>query len=388
MDSIKIYVEEFIGLLGVTGHMVPVLRHVLLVIVAVGLAAVAGLLCRKLVVPVVMKVTSRTAAKWDDVLLNRKVLVSASHIVPAVVIWQLLPLVFYQYPVVREWLARATAIYITVMSVRLAVVFINSFNDLEPDESSTRQQYLRTFFGVLKIVMIFIAAIVVIAIVMGKNPMALFAGLGATSAILMLVFKDTIEGLVAGIRLTSNEMVQKGDWITVDKAGANGVVESISLTTVKVRNFDNTIVTVTPQMLVNDSFQNWKGMQESEGRRVCRKIFFDFRSVGRMDEAMRQRLMGGKLFGEKELEGEHVNMELFRLYVERYLENHDDVNADMTCMVRHLEATQGGLPLEFYFFLKHKEWVTYEHQLAGIMEWIYAVTAEFGLVIYQQYPEQ
>ena len=218
--------------------------------------------------------------------------------------------------------------------------------------------------------------------------MTLFAGLGATSAILMLVFKDTISGLVAGIQLTSNDMVHKGDWITVPSANLNGVVEEISLTTVKVRNFDNTIVTVTPQTLVEDSFQNWIGMQQSEGRRVKRVVYYDFRSVCMIDETLRKQLVEKEYFKPEEVEGSIVNMALYRRFIERFLSRNAYVNQQLTFLVCQKEGTNAGLPLEFYFFLKDKEWINYEHQLAEIMEYIYAVTPDFGLKIYQQTPMQ
>ena len=153
-------------------------------------------------------------------------------------------------------------------------------------------------------------------------------------------------------------------------------------------NFENTIITVTPQTLVEDSFQNWIGMQESDGRRVKRIVYFDFRSVKVADPTLKKHLVDHKYFQEKDLEGELINMSLFRTYVEQYLTRRDDVNQQMTLMVRQLEATTTGLPLEFYFFLKDKAWVEYEHHLADIMERIYAIAPEFGLTIYQQYPEQ
>ena len=270
MDTIKIYVEELIRLCGISGSAVPIVRHALLVLVAVLLAWMAGVLCRRIFVPLIHKLTSRTNNQWDEVLLNDNVLVTACRIIPAIVIWQLLPLVFYQYPAVREVLTRFTAIYIVVMSVRLFITFLTSVTQLELSRSSSVRQYINTFCGVIKILVIFLAVIIVVAILFDKNPMSLIAGLGATSAILMLVFKDTIEGLVAGIRLTSNDMVKKGDWITVPSTPADGIVEEISLTTVKVRNFDNTTVTVPPLTLVNGSFQNWRSMQRGAGRRVKR----------------------------------------------------------------------------------------------------------------------
>lgn len=388
MENIKIFVEQLISLTGLTGNAVPVLRHVLLVLIAILLASLAGLLCRKIIVPIVRRLTSHTDARWDDVLLGDKVLISACQIVPAIVIWQLLPLVFYQYPVVRELLTRLTAIYITVMTVKLVLVFISAVKQLEGEERSARQQYLYSFMGVVRIVILFVAAIVVIAIVLDRDPMKLFAGLGATSAVLMLVFQDTIKGLVAGIRLTSNDMLHKGDWITVPKASANGIVEDMSLTTVKIRNFDNTMVTVTPQSLVDDSFQNWNGMQQGDGRRVNRMVYYDFRSIRIVDEQLRKQLIAKKYFKADEIKTGMVNMTLFRQYLAGWLSRHPLVNPDMTLMVRQMEPTPEGLPVEFYFFLKEKEWVAYENQMAEMMEHIYAVTPDFGLQIYQKFPHQ
>ena len=388
METIRIWVEEMIGMTGLTGDVVPFVRHVVLALVAILLATLAGLVCRKLLVPVVRKLTARTEARWDDVLFNERVLVSACHIVPAIVVWQLLPLVFYQFPTVRELVTRATAIYITVMAVRTSFVFINSFRDLDEGRRSSRKQYFYSFMGVLKILMALIATIIVVSILIDRDPIKLFAGLGATSAVLMLVFQDTIKGLVAGIRLTSNDMLHVGDWITVQKAGANGIVEEMTLTTVKIRNFDNTIITVTPQTLVDDSFQNWIGMQQSEGRRVNRRVYYDFRGIRLIDANLRSQLVEKGYFKETDIKEGDVNMTLYRRYLEHYLKAHPLVNADMTLMVRQLEATQSGLPVEFYFFLKEKTWVEYERQLAEILDYIYAITPDFGLLVYEQYPEQ
>lgn len=250
------------------------------------------------------------------------------------------------------------------------------------------QQYFKSFRGVLKIVIFFLGAIVAIALLIGRSPMTLIAGLGATSAVLMLVFKDTISGLVAGIQLTSNDMVRKGDWITVPNSAVDGVVEEITLTTVKVRNFDHTIVTVTPQTLVSDSFQNWMGMQKSDGRRVKRKVFYDFRHIKLTTDDLKKQLIEKGYFRASELQGELVNMALYRRYVERMLAQDARVNHHLSCLVRQLEATSNGLPLEFYFFLSDKEWVAYEHQVADLMEKIYALAADFDVLIYQATPQQ
>ncbi len=380
---------------GVTGEAVTMLSHALLTVTAILLAILSDFLCRKILVPLILKITGKTEVTWDDVLLNRKVLTSACHIVPAVVIWSLMPLVYLEYPILNVVLERATGIYIVINSVRTALVFIGSFKGLEETgkRRSSAQQYFHTFCGVLRVLMLFVAGVVIVAIILGKDPMTLFAGLGATSAVLMLVFKDTILGLAAGIRLTSNDMLHKGDWITVKSVDANGIVEEMSLTTVKVRNFDNTIVTISPATLVNGSFQNWIGMQKSGGRRVQRKVYFDFRSIRLVSEELKEHLLKEHFakesdFKEKAALQRPTNLQLYRQYMEKYLRERPEVNADLTLMVRQLEATQCGLPMEFYFFVKDKTWVNYEHILADIMEHAYALAGEFGLTIYQQYPEQ
>ena len=389
LDTVRDMVEQLISLTGMQGNAVHIVRHVLMALVAVFLAWLAELLCRRVLLPAVLRFTAHTQAQWDDVLFSREVLISACRIVPAIVIWLLLPLVFYQYHMVEELMSRATAVYIVVMTVRLVLAFISAFRSIEtkPGRSSTRQ-YLHSLCGVLKIVAVFIGTVVTVAIILGRSPLSLLAGLGATSAVMMLVFKDTITGLVAGVRLTSNDMLHKGDWIQFDKAGVNGVVEEMSLTTVKVRNFDNTIVTVSPTTLVSDSFQNWKGMQESDGRRVKRMVFFDFHSIRIADDTLKQHLISRGFFTAKQLEGQQINSTLFRRYVEQWLSTLNTVNTNMTFMVRQLEATSTGLPIEFYFFLKEKSWVQYEHQLADIMDAIYALAPEFGMKLYQQYPDQ
>ena len=434
MEEIRLWAESLMQSLGVSTTGAVYVTDAILVALTLLLSWIAFTVCHRLVVPITVKITEKTDMKWDDVLLNEHTLRKACLIVPAIVVWMFIPHIFFRSPEIEEILERLTAIYITLTSTKLALEVVNSLKLLDVDERSAHHQYLHTFCGVLKIVVWFLSVIVIVSIVINRNPLTLLAGLGATSAILMLVFKDTISGLVAGIRLTSNEMLHKGDWITVEKAGINGTVEEITLTTVKVRNFDNTIMTITPQTLVDDSFQNWKPMQEGDGRRVMRRIYFDFRSIRRLDEQTRQALISRGYFPAEELSPSlspearptcnearptcneatvpgdfvarpsspaarpsspaaspsspatspaEVNLTLFRRWADRFLSSHPLVNPEMTYMVRQLEATQKGLPIEFYFFLKQKEWKTYENQKDEILEQIYAAIPDFGLRIYQ-----
>lgn len=386
MDQITKYIEELLAYTTLSGGWLSFVTMFALCAVTALVAWLVYMLCIKVVTPLLVRITKHTDMIWDDYLLNPQVLHSACHVVPAIVVWQMLPPLFIANHVIQTLASKATAIYITITVMRLAITFIGSFKlfDSEKDHRTAAQQYFHSFCGVLKIVVLFLGIIVIVAIVIDRSPLRLLAGLGATSAVLMLVFKDSITGLVAGIRLTSNNMVSKGDWITVDKLGANGVVEDITLSTVKVRNFDNTIVTLPPQKLIEDSFQNWQGMQQSGGRRVTRMIYIDFHSIGIADDNLKQRLVERKLINKADMHTNVVNLTLFRNYIEWWIYNNKEVNTDLTFMVRQLQPTNTGLPIEVYFFLKNKEWKTYEHNLAEIMERIYAFAPEFGLKIYQR----
>ena len=365
MEKIQIFIEQMLDAIGITGDAVGIISHVILVIIAILLAAVSGILCRRLIVPLLTRLTAKTEARWDNIIFSEKVLLSACSIVPAIIVWQLLPWTFFDFPTVREMLTRLTAIYITVMSVRTVIEFIDSFKLLEGEKRTARQQYLYSICGVLKIIMIFIAVIVVVAIAINKDPSTLFAGLGAASAILMLAFQDTIKGLVAGIRLTNNDMLHIGDWITVPSAGANGRVEEITLTMVKVRNFDNTIVTLSPQALVDGSFQNWLGMEQGQGRKQTRKVYFDFRSLA-VDDS-----------GE-------ANITRFRRDMEQWLRDNPKVIGEKNPLVKLSDNPQAsGCGVEFIFWLKGKDIVTFEHDTSDIMEYIYAKPNPYGLQIYQ-----
>ena len=382
IEDIRLWTEQTALSMGATETSSVYLTDAMLVIFTLLLSWLSFVVCHRLVVPITVKITSKTDVEWDDVLLNERTLRKACLIVPAIVVSMFIPNIFVRMPDMMELLERLTGIYITVMSTRLAIEVINSLKMLDSDVQSAHHQYLHTFCGVLKIVVVFLSVIVIVSIVINRNPLTLLAGLGATSAILMLVFKDTISGLVAGVRLTSNDMLHKGDWITVEKAGVNGTVEEITLTTVKVRNFDNTIVTITPQTLVDDSFQNWKPMQEGDGRRVMRRIYIDFRSIRLVTPEIRQNLIS-RHYLPQEGTTTDVNLTLFRHWADSYLASHPLVNSDMTHMVRQLEATQQGLPVEFYFFLKEKEWKTWENQKDEILERLYAAMQDFDLSIYQ-----
>ena len=386
MNEITQYIEQLLASTSLTGGWLSFVTLSLLCACVALIAWLVYMLCIKVLSPLATRIISHTDVVWDDYLLNPQTIRAACNIVPAIIVWMLMPPLFFEHPIIQSLILKATAIYITIASMRLVTTFIGSFKlfDSDNDKRTATQQYLHSFCGVLKIIVLFLGVIIIISIIIDRSPLTLLAGLGATSAVLMLVFKDTITGLVAGIRLTSNNMVRKGDWITVSKTGANGTVEDITLSTVKVRNFDNTIVTVPPQKLIEDSFQNWHGMEESSGRRVTRAIYIDFRSITIASDELKKTLAAEGLMKMEEMNGDVINLTLFRRYMERWLELRDDVVTNATFLMRQLDPTENGLPIEIYFFLKQKEWKAYEHHLAEIMEWMYALVPKFGLKIYQR----
>lgn len=388
MEIIISFIDQILQTLGLEGSTIAIVRHTSMVIVAFLLAWLSGVFCRRIIVPLVIKLTSKTNTEWDSVMFDRQVLRTAANIVPAIVMWELLPKVFFLYPFVEEILTRLTAVYICINTTRLVLQLVDRLRFLDKRTGSSTSQYFKSFLGILKIIVLFITVIIVVSILFDKNPMTLLAGLGATSAVLMLVFKDTIEGLVAGIRLTSNEMVHVGDWITVPNTPVDGNVVDITLTTVKVRQFDNTYTTVSPLTLVNGSFKNWKGMQESGMRQVAKKIYFDARSFKLIDDKMREDLIVRNIVTEEQIKDEDVNIGLFRHYMEDYLRKRKDINSNMMIMVRQLEATQSGIPIELYFFINTTEWLNYEQIVSDVLEHVYASANEFGLQLYQMFPKQ
>lgn len=386
MKEIQNYIELFLQWCGMGDKLLHLSALALLAAVSVLLAWLSDLICRRILLPLVHKVVRKTKNKHDDVLFSDKVVSTACHIVPAIVVWGLLPRVFEDYTLMCEVVGRLTAIYITFMAVRLCLTFLSALSSLRFTSNVSTLQYVKSFCGVLRIVVVFFGCIIAVGIILNRDPLTLLAGLGAASAVLMLVFKDTIAGLVAGVRLTSADMLHPGDWITVPSAEANGTVMEVSLTTVKVRNFDNTITTISPTSLVNGSFQNWSYMQGGEvaGRRVAKVIIFDTRSLRRVTPQMRRELCEKGYFQPEELEGDFMNLQLFRAYVEGWLRKRDEVVNDGSCeiMVRDMESSEVGLPVQFYFFLKRKKWRLYEHDSSLLMEWIFSFIPDFHLAVY------
>lgn len=345
---------------------------------------VADAVCRRLVLPLVKRLTRATRAAWDDILLSDTLLKDVSRLVPPILIAVLMPLAFSHGHPTLDLLLKVNLIYLIAIIAKLLCTFLSALYDLSSHQDRLKNHPLKGVYQMLKIVIICVALIIVVSILIDKNPSYILTALGASAAVLMLVFKDSIMGLVAGVQLSANDMLRPGDWITMPKYGADGDVMEVTLTTVKVQNWDKTITTIPPYALVSDSFQNWRGMKESGGRRVKRSIYIDMRSISFCsEEQMAEFERRGWLDGIEREDKFVVNLHVFRNYLEEYLQHHPRVNSGMTIMVRQLQSTAQGLPLELYFFSDGTEWVPYEHLQSEIFEHVFAVMPTFGLRVFQ-----
>lgn len=347
------------------------------------LAFVIDRICRKAVVPTIRKITSKTEFMWDDYLLNDKVLNDFCMLIAPVVVYFLITLAL-PADLVLDFLLKFCRIYIIVVFMKLLCSIITAMYTLSSEHDKMKNHSMKGFYQMLKLVVICIGTIVIISNLVGKNPGVILTGLGAGTAILMLVFQDTIKGFVAGIQLIANDMLRPGDWICAPKYGADGDVLEVTLTTVKVQNWDKTIVTVPPYALVNDSFQNWRGMFDHGGRRVKRSINIDMNTVRfctkeEMEAYRKQPWMEGF----EETGNAEVNLYIFRHYVDHYLRHHPKVNPEMTLLVRQLQPSAQGLPVELYFFSADTRWIKYEQIQAEVFDHVLAVLHTFGLKVFQ-----
>ena len=347
-------------------------------------AFIAYIISHKIVIVAVRRIVSHTSVKWDDVLFNNRLLTSACHLVPPIIVYMLMPWVLKDYEPIMMVAQKVLLIYIVVVSVRVANVFFSSIYLASHYSDSLKGHSLKGLTQMLKILSICVGLIIIVSLLIDKNPVYILSGLGASAAVLMLVFKDTIVGLVAGVQLSANDMLRPGDWIEAPKHGVNGIVEDVSLTTVKVRNWDMTIVTVPPYSLVSDSFQNWRGMHDRGGRRVKRAINIDLNTVRFMDDDELNAMKSEKWMENYASPSQPVvNLHLFRYYVEQYIANHPNVNHEMMSMVRQLQSTNYGVPIELYFFTITTRWVEYEGIQAEVFDHVFAVAPRFGLRVFQ-----
>ena len=426
MRNIYIFLLEYLRELPGMGFMAKPLAAFVCIILIVFIAWIAHFLTRQIILRIVHRIAKRTKTTWDDILVKNKVFRGLAHLVPAFILFYTADFSFPElhqelseldvstletlsqdyYFSLAGFIAGVARIYFIIIIVYVANSVLNAAMEIYNTTTYSHHRPIKGYVQVVKIIVYFMAGIMMIAALLGKDPTVLLAGLGALAAVLILVFKDTILGFVASIQLSANEMVNIGDWIQMKNYHADGTVTDITLNTVKVQNWDKTIATIPTYALVSDSFNNWKGMEESGGRRIKRAISLDMSSIKFCDSAMLNRFekfdlirdyvlqkekelkeynQGKNISDEDFISGRHqTNVGIFRRYLEVYLRQHPMINLEMTFLVRQLHPTGKGLPIEIYVFSKDQAWANYETIQADIFDHIFAVIPEFELKVFQE----
>ncbi len=366
----------------------------------------AYLVTRRVLLRMIRVVTKRTVWTWDDTLEEHGVFDRLAQMVPTLVVQFGITLV-PDVPDNIDRLIGNVALALTVLFALLAVsAVLNALEALYQSSPAGKYRSIKGYVQLIKIFLFVIGAIVIIASLINRSPLLLLSGLGAVSAVLLLVFKDTILSLVASVQLTSNDMLRVGDWISMPSANADGDVIDVALHTVKVQNWDKTISTIPTWRLISDSFQNWRGMQDSGGRRIKRALNLDTTRVGYLDTDMLARLSESRLLDDY-LARKHADVEkwnsglgesgqipinqrrltnlgTFRAYAQAYIEAHPDIHKGMTRMVRVLDPTPQGIPVQIYCFTNTVVWVDFERIQGDLFDHLITILPEFGLALYQQ----
>jgi len=380
----------------------PLSTGILLTFIAL-FSLVVSFISKKVVLRVLSHFIKKNKFKWDKIMLERKVFHKLSHIVPAIIIYTSATAFSDQ---MRIMLQRFSTAYVILVGISVVDAFLNSVNDIYSNYEVARNKPIKGYLQVTKIFVYIIGGIIIIASIIGQSPLLILSSIGALTAVLLLVFRDSLLGLVAGIQLSSNDMIRLGDWIEMPKYGANGDVIDVSLNTVKVENFDKTITTIPTYALVSDSFKNWRGMSQSGGRRIDRSVYIDTTSITfctneMLEEFAKIHYLTDYLQNKKKeialynleneidtsnlVNGRHLtNIGVFRVYLQSYLKNHPSIHKDMIQMVRQLPPNELGIPLGIYVFTNDTAWENYETIQSDIFDHILAVVPQFGLRVFQK----
>ncbi|MDX8341187.1 mechanosensitive ion channel [Draconibacterium sp. IB214405] len=426
MNIIYSYLLEHLRSLGLTEFLVKPTAAFTCILLIVFVAWFAHFVTRKIFLKIVQRIAARTKTEWDDILVRNKVFMGLAHLVPAFILFytadfsypnihtevsELDPEVYKTLSQDYYWglatvLLKMSRLYFTVIIVYVTNAILNAGLEIYNTTEYAHHRSIKGYVQLVKIFVFFMAGILVISVLLEKDPTVLLAGLGAMAAVLLLVFRDTILGFVASIQLSANDMVKIGDWIQMDSHRADGTVIDITLNTVKVQNWDKTITTIPTYALVSESFYNWKGMEESGGRRIKRSVAIDTNTIKFCDAAMLERFekfdlirgyvrekeqelkeynKGKNLTDEDFISGRHqTNVGIFRKYLEVYLRQHPKIKQDLTFLVRQLAPVGKGLPIEIYVFSNDQAWANYEAIQADIFDHIFAVIPEFELRVFQE----
>lgn len=402
---IQEWLETWLTNHGSSQAQASVLVHIVLCLLLLLVCWISHVVTRKLLLAFLTEAVKRSKTRWDDMLMEQRFFRTLAHLTPAVVLYVLSPVAFYKLDTLTQVVRTCAIVYITIVCLLAINAFFNAALAIYAQYDVSRRVPLKGFFQVAKIVVFGVGAIYVVSILVDKSPTLILSGLGAITAVLILIFKDVILGFVAGIQLSANDMVAVGDWISMPKYGADGDVIDVALTTVKVRNWDKTITTIPTYALISDSFKNWRGMTESGGRRIARSISIDMQSVQFCSEEMIDQFSKIEFLKDyieskkKELKKYNedlgiddsvmvngrrmTNLGTFRAYLVQYLRHHPMIHQKMTFLVRHLQPTETGIPIQVYVFSKDQVWAHYEAIQADIFDHLLAVVPYFGLRVFQ-----
>ncbi|HHT64689.1 MAG: mechanosensitive ion channel family protein [Caldicoprobacterales bacterium] len=394
-------IQQFLSDSGFSESWAPALANITTALLIVLACAVSWILVKLILTKVISVYIRRSKSKWDDILLERHLFSRTANLAPAVILYLSAP----AFSTMQIWVQRAASSYITLITLLIVFSLMDGFEGLYRTFEVSREKPIKGILQVLKIIFSLIAVIIIVSILLDRSPWVLLSGIGVFSAVLMLVFQNSILGFAAGIQLSGNDMVRVGDWIEMPKYNADGDVIDITLHTVKVQNWDRTITMIPSHAMISDSFKNWRGMTESGGRRIKRAVYIDMNSIQFCTEEMLQRYEQYHYLTDyiksRRREIEEYNRELgvdpgqlvngrrmtnigtFRAYVQAYLENLPTLNKDMAMMVRQLAPTEYGLPIEIYCFTASTRWSEYEAVQADIFDHILAVIPQFDLRIFQ-----
>jgi miniconductance mechanosensitive channel len=383
-------------------------KEVMFGIVILGLLLVCWLvdfLVKKILNNIIKPIVQKSKTKWDDVLLENRVFKNAAHIPTAIVLEGLVPIVFSGYPAWIDAGIKISVLYFAVAIMGVLVALLHSLEHFLENQSAFKDKPIESYLQLGRLLVYLLGGIYLVSLLFDQSPWKIFSALGAMSVVLILVFRDTILGFVASIQMSANNMVKMGDWVEFPKYGADGNVIEIKLQTVKIRNWDKTITTVPTYAFVSEAFKNWRGMEESGGRRIKRSIIIDMTTIRFCDEELLDRWSNIKLLrpyleSKRKEVAEHnqkedadlnvlangrrlTNIGTFRAYIEAYLNNKDVIHKDLTFLVRQLQSTEKGLPIEIYVFSKEQRWAYYEAIQADIFDHLFAIASEFDLSVFQ-----
>ncbi len=391
-----IIIKNLLADLGLQAATISWLSTVIMVFIVGILAWLADIFVKAITLKVVTVWVKRSKSPYDDKFLETKVFHRLSHLVPALVIYYMASWALKNNVYWLVFVHKTAAVYMVVMSVFVVNAFIEAWHKIYMMQPISKGRSIKGYVQLLKIIAGVIGSLIIVSILFKLNIGKIVAGLGAVAAVLILVFKDTLLGLVASVQLSSNKMLRLGDWITIADKNIDGTVIDMSLHTVKIQNFDNTISTIPTYTLVSDSFQNWKGMEDSGVRRIKRSVLIDVRSITLLNAEMINRLkkmplMENYLFDNKE-EIEKImnggssaltNLGAFRAYLTEYLKNHKAIDKKLSVIVRNLAPAENGMPVEIYAFCKINDWAPYEEIQSGIFDFVFAVVTSFELRVFQ-----